>query len=194
MLTVVAAFTSAALPQALIHPAPQMQSEAAGDGAPPFAAQNRMPPGPHGPRHEPAPLELAATLSAAELYVGITPEQLGAWRAYTSALITLFDFRPEGPGPRPQGKPPARPPQQQPEGLFGEDLADRMIAVSDKAKALKDAAATLRAALTPEQAEKLDVLRQTLRPHPGPHGQGPGRPHAGGPDNEAPEFAPEPAP
>lgn len=182
MLAAVAAFASSALPQTSGRPAQHMQGEAAGGGAPPFAAQERMPPGPRAPHPGPGALELAATLSAAELYVGITPEQLGAWRTYTSALIALLDFGPEGPGPRSQA--------QQPDGLFGEDIAERMITVSEKAKTLKEAVATLRSFLTPDQIEKLAVLRQMLPPHPDPRGEGPG------PDmpqeDKTPEFGPRP--
>lgn len=178
MLAAIAAFASSALPQTSGRPAQHMQGEAAGGGEPPVAAQERVPPGPRVPHHGPGALELAATLSAAELYVGITPEQLGAWRAYTSALIALFDFGPEGPGPRSQA--------QQPDGLFGEDIADRMVTVSENAKTLKEAVVTLRGVLTPDQTEKLAVLRQTLQPHPDSRdeGLGPGMPQ----EDTRPEY------
>ena len=65
-----------------------------------------------------------------------------------------------------------------------------MITDSEKAKTLKEAVATLRSVVTPDQIEKLAVLRQMLPPHPDPRGDGPG------PDmpqeDTTPEFSPRP--
>lgn len=142
-------------------------------------------PGPrsHGPRpgFEFGALDLAAKLSAAEIYLGITPDQLGPWRSYASAFVALVEVGPPGaPGPKGGPKPPVpgtRPPADgKPpvtDLLAGERLADGILAVAEKAKALKDAADALKPVLTPEQHEKLGRLERALMPSPGPGPRGP---------------------
>lgn len=133
-------------------------------------------PGPQA-RHHPGPsgLELAARLSALETYIGITPQQAGAWRAYTQAAQDFAESHRPGPAERPAGPPAAAeqapagvPPQgapgapagsdgnrPAPQRLLAEDMADHAIARGEKAQDLKDAAAGLRAVLTPEQTARL---------------------------------------
>lgn len=189
MLCLVTAFASAAFPQA---PGPHVRPAEVASDAPPLMDHGHRAAGPRGPHHGPHALELAATLAAAELYVGITPEQLGAWRSYTSALIALLDFGPGAPpatSDRPDNGPEVSHPvengakaaPQPAHGMFGEDIADQLLLASEKAKVFKDAAASLRAVLTSEQAGKLDILRHTLLPPPAGDGTE---------DGEAPEFGP----
>lgn len=145
-------------------------------------------PGPHGPRPdlEFGALDLAAKLSAAEICLGITPDQLGPWRSYASAFVVLADMGPPGaggpkgmPGPKGGARPPmpgARPPAdgKAPEAvpLPGERLADGILAIAEKAKALKDAADALEPILTSEQHERFGRLERVMMPPkgPGPHG------------------------
>ncbi|MDT9046823.1 hypothetical protein RSW36_27270, partial [Escherichia coli] len=70
-------------------PAPQATEQGVPPGAPDLGPDR-------GPDRGPMPrirrmagpdvLGLATKLSAAEIYIGVTPEQLGPWRAYASAL------------------------------------------------------------------------------------------------------------
>ncbi len=142
--------------------------------------RGRRPDDRRGPA-QPDGLELAAKLSAAETYVGITAAQEGAWRAYTSALIAFFD-RPEPPhgqdGPPrpprdgknlpPQGEPGAK--DAPPAPLFSDRLADRAIEQGEKAQTLKTAVEALRTSLTDEQVVRLAKAEQALAPKPGPKG------------------------
>lgn len=105
----------------------------------------------------PDPLAFAARLSAGETYLGIAPDQLAAWRSYTTALIDLMDA---GPG----GMPGEAVPQA--DSLFGERLADDLLVVAEKAKALKDAAATLKPLLTPAQKTRLGAFERAMMPPP----------------------------
>lgn len=146
------------------------------------ADEGMLGPGPHGPRpdREFAALDLSTKLSAAEIYLGITPDQLGPWRSYASAFVALADMGPPG-APEPKGgaKPPmpgARLPAdgkaQETVPLPGERLADGILAIAEKAKALKDAADALEPILTSEQHERFGRLERVMMPPkgPGPHG------------------------
>lgn len=133
----------------------------------------------HGPDRRPLPphmrgmpgrpdvLGLATRLSAAEIYLGITPEQLGPWRAYTTALIDLVspvaEQNPPPPPPVP-GDSKARPEPR----LAGEELAGDIVRRAEKAKVLQDAAAALKPKLLPQQVLKLAELERALMPPPPP--------------------------
>jgi hypothetical protein len=141
--------------------------------------------GPDGPAHgslQPG-LHLAARLSAAETYVGITSAQLDVWRTYSAALIDLLDHPerdrgPDGPrrerpaGPPPADGAPAQPATAQPANapFFTERLAALAIKRGEKAETLKTAISALRAALTPEQTGRLLEAERSLLPPPGPDG------------------------
>lgn len=109
-------------------------------------------------------LGLATKLSAAEIYLGVTPEQLGPWRAYATALIDLVlptsELKPLPPkGPGATGLEPR---------LAGEELAGITMKKAEQAKALQDAAATLKPKLSPQQVQKLAELERALMPPPPP--------------------------
>ena len=109
-------------------------------------------------------LGLATKLSAAEIYLGVTPEQLGPWRAYATALIDLVlptsELKPLPPkGPGATGLEPR---------LAGEELAGITMKKAEQAKALQDAAATLKPKLSPQQVQKLAQLERALMPPPPP--------------------------
>lgn len=136
--------------------------------------------GPQGPGRP--GLDIAAKLSAAETYVGITTTQEDAWRAYTSALIAFFE-RPapiggeRGPGrdgaPPAPGTEQAKPAAPSPAPLFAERVADRAIEQGEKARALKAAAGSLRSTLSGDQLVRLIEAEVALAP---PHGGPEGRP------------------
>lgn len=144
-------------------------------------------------------LELAGQLAAAETYVGITGDQLNAWRAYSSALIAFVDHpeRRGGPrGPRPEGGPatsPAESQKPQPDDaaarpFSSEQRADAAIAQAAKAETLKEAINGLRAVLGTEQLARLATAEEAFGPrHPpvGPQGEGDG--HRGQPGEDAPQ-------
>lgn len=110
-------------------------------------------------------LGLATKLSAAEIYLGVTPEQLGAWRAYTTALIDLVSPGPErNPPPPAPGESKAKPEPR----LAGEELAGIIAQKAEKAKALQDAVAALKPKLSPQQVLKLAELERALMPPPPP--------------------------
>lgn len=194
----------------------EMPGMGSGPMAPHFPGARR------GPEFDAGGLELAQRLAGAEIYIGIKPEQLGPWRAYTSALIALLEPGPMPLQPAVGDKPDAAPavtdggatPPAPP--VFGERMADRILEQAEKARALKDASTALRQALSPEQAARLGVLSHIVMPPVGPGGSDPegagprGRgPHMGpadrggaprcevprtnGPQREAPEDGDEPA-
>ncbi len=112
-------------------------------------------------------LGLATKLSAAEIYLGVTPEQLGPWRAYATALIDLVLPTSERKPLPPKGSGAAG---LEPR-LAGEELAGLIMNKAEQAKALQDAAATLKPKLSPQQVQKLAELERALMPPPppGPH-------------------------
>lgn len=115
-------------------------------------------------------LGLATKLSAAEIYLGVTPEQLGPWRAYTTALIDLVSPGPDRNPLPPQGSGAARPEPR----LAGEELAGVIAQKAEQAKALQDAVATLKPKLSPQQVLKLAELERALMPPPPGPRHGPG--------------------
>ncbi len=157
-------------------------------------ARDGKPGGPRGDHDRGGPggnpgLKLAGRLSVLETYIGVTPEQEPAWRAYSDALIAFAGA--EGPGhgpgngpgkaPGPDGKPPAP-------RLMGENIAERAIAAGQKAEVLQAAAVTLRAALSEDQLARLIAAEAPphgpgMGPGKGP-GEGPGR--GGAPDGQPP--------
>lgn len=146
-----------------------------------------------GPDHTPPPigLLLASNLSAAQTYIGVTPEQFPAWQAYASALIALAEASGpgfggpgfgelgfDGPGPRPFGEPgQERKPGDiagKPVPLFSERLASRGAGLTEKAKALQAAIEGLRSTLDPDQFLRLAEAERSFAPggHPPFHGRG----------------------
>lgn len=129
-----------------------------GPGERPLPPHMRRMPGPDV-------LGLATKLSAAEIYLGVTPEQFGPWRAYTTALIDLVSPGPErNPPPPVSGEIKARPEPR----LAGEELAGIIAQKAEKAKALQDAIAALKPKLSPQQVLKLAELERALMPPPPP--------------------------
>lgn len=147
-------------------PAPQATEQAAPPPANLDLGPDERPLPPHM-RRMPGPdvLGLATKLSAAEIYLGVTPEQLGPWRAYTTALIDLVSPGPErNPPPPVQGEGKAKPEPR----LAGEELAGIIAQKAEKAKALQDAVAALKPKLSPQQVLKLAELERALMPPPPP--------------------------
>ncbi|WP_245472283.1 hypothetical protein [Rhizobium jaguaris] len=107
-----------------------------------------------------------------ETLIGVRVAQLDAWRDYTAALTDFLDFPSHMP-PRPFSGAETKPSgpdigEKKSPGLFGEEIADRMLDQAIKARVLKDKAAALRAVLTADQLEKLEDAERSL--DPGPHG------------------------
>lgn len=154
----------------------------------------------HGPRSEAGHpgLQLAERLSALETLVGITAAQQPAWRSYTDALLAFVETdraapgatgaaRPEGQGPEaPLAQGPAGPQgggaaQPAPQILQAERLAERAVDRGARAETLRDAAAALRGALSPEQLARLIEAEapRRMQGHGGPqHVPGTQRPDA----------------
>lgn len=145
-----------------------------------------------GDRHAPPPhngksgLRLADRLSTLETYIGITPEQAPAWRAYANAMQAFAEPpRPmrgthprdgvDMPSPQGENQDPARRQAQPPQMLLGERMAEHALAKGRRAEGLKSAAATLRAELSPEQLTRL-IGAET--PPMGTQSGGPARAHA----------------
>ncbi|WP_157971275.1 hypothetical protein [Pseudogemmobacter bohemicus] len=127
-------------------------------------------------------LKLAQGLAGLETYIGVTPDQAQAWRAYTDALIAFAEADAPHPGPLSQDAAPAGPPR-----LMADRLAERAIAKGERAEKLQAAAATLRATLSDAQLARLIGAEA---PPKGPHG--PGFDADGGPEGNRP-FGPPPA-
>lgn len=137
----------------------------------------------------PIGLLLASKLAAAETYIGVAPDQLAAWHAYTAALIALAEASGpgfggpgfEGPGPQPFGEPgqerKADANDGKPIPLFSEGLAKRAAGMTDKARALQAAIETLRATLDPGQFRRLAQAERTFMPGGHPPLPGPGERH-----------------
>lgn len=121
-------------------------------------------------------LRLAARLSALETRIGITAEQLDAWRNYTNALQALMQpprgLRPDigqgGPaaGPGPAAKPAAN----KDPFAFQEKLADEASRRAAAADELKKAITALRGVLTPEQLKTLASVERRAGPPPARRG------------------------
>lgn len=225
LLMTAAAVTALAAPlasqaqEAVPAPVPGAQPAPATIPAPAGATRTEAP----SPERDGMALRLAGKLSAAEIFLGITAEQEGAWRAYTSAVLALAEPpappTPTGtaaqPGaPREPGVAPATgatPP------LMSELLARQMVARAQEAQTLLDAIQGLRGALTPEQLAKLARIEPEFAPGPrgmhdgdrmedrgGKHGgpqpdrgrpdQGSGGPGAGWPGQGSPEAHHGPGP
>lgn len=187
---------TAALIGSLALPAlAQNTGELVEDGAerhPMIGTPNAIGPGSPGPRHHAGHpgLDLAARLSTLETFVGITPEQQPAWRAYTDALLAFVESghpaAGAGRGPRPGGARPEAPqgwagapavpggaqPGDTPQILLAERLAGHAVAQGERAEVLQAAAVDLRAALSSDQLSRL-IEAETPRRAPG-HGA-PGR-------------------
>lgn len=103
---------------------------------------------------DPAALRLVASLllSAQETALGIRSDQMNAWRAYSAALIA---FLPSGD----QFRHWLDDTQRADAGAFGltENMASAAIARAEKARALQEAVARLKAVMTPAQ---MDMARQ----------------------------------
>ncbi|WP_062228656.1 Spy/CpxP family protein refolding chaperone [Aureimonas frigidaquae] len=119
---------------------------------------------------------VASRLAAAELALGITPEQRDAWSAFSTAAIAFSQAgRPARPGPAAPADPAAgdsADAAQSSTGPFAraDRMLDRSIARGAAAADLKDAMSTLAAQLTPEQTATAERLLREL-PRPG-HGAG----------------------
>lgn len=98
---------------------------------------------------------LAGLLAAQETAIGIRPDQMEAWRAYSEALLALIPDRAAVVSL--VGKPDEGP------EAFGraEALSDALVNYADKARVLKQAITDLRAKLTSEQLEAARVPRLT---------------------------------
>ncbi|QTL02411.1 hypothetical protein J5J86_16635 [Aquabacter sp. L1I39] len=91
-------------------------------------------------------------LSGQETALGIRSGQMDAWRAYSAALIA---FLPSGEQVRHLLDDPKR---ANPDAFgLAQDMAGAAIARAEKARALQEAVARLKAVLTPEQ---MDMARQ----------------------------------
>ncbi|MFT4162810.1 hypothetical protein [Shinella sp.] len=138
----------------------------------------------------PIGLLLASKLAAAETYVGVTPDQLSAWHAYTAALIALVEASGPGAGdpglggarPQPFGEPELEHKPDMKDGkpmpLFSERLAERAAGMTDKARALQAAIETLRGTLDPDQFRRLAEAERTFAPGGHPPFPGPEERHA----------------
>ncbi|WP_051660845.1 hypothetical protein [Bosea sp. 117] len=122
------------------------------------------PPGPHQagrlpPPPRPDPLMLAARLSAVETFIGISADQLDAWRGYTNALQSML--QPPVPPKETAGAPS--------DALeFSAGLAREAIDRGDRARKLVVAIEALRGKLAPDQIERLKQAGPILPPPPGP--------------------------
>ncbi len=171
-------------------PPPPHRPQDAAEMAGPHREPPAFPPGgPHaGKMRDVAMFDLAGKLAAAEIYIGVKPQQLDAWRAYTQALLDLVSTDEVPPPPHENNPAPPSAPGSKPEKkdeLPGEMLSELILKKSDKAKTLQDAATALRSALTPSQVGKLVELDRNLMRRPPPiHGPGPESGPYGGPQDD----------
>jgi hypothetical protein len=121
------------------------------------APTEHQPPGPPHFHHDgggwgAAPgLRLADRLATLEIYLGITPQQQDAWRAFTQAALAM--------APNPQEMH-----RDRSGGAFEgiEHMTTRLQHMDEAAQKLNQAAQALKAVLTPEQIEKADAAWATL--------------------------------
>ncbi len=139
--------------------------------APPAPPQGAPPPGPEGMGRDgghdggmhgrwgamPA-LRVADRLATMQVYLGITPEQMGQWRAFTQAAIAMAPD-------------PADWHAGMRDGAFeGIDrMSARMQKMAAAAQELDRAAQALKAVLTPEQITRADAAWRTMHAHHGWH-------------------------
>jgi hypothetical protein len=107
-------------------------------------------------------LRLADRLATLEVYLGITPQQQDAWRAFTQAALAMV------PNPEEMHRDMAG-------GAFEgmEHMTARLQHMAEVAQKLEQAAQALKAVLAPEQIQKADAAWATLhamREHRGHHG------------------------
>jgi LTXXQ motif family protein len=96
-------------------------------------------------------LRLADRFATLEIYLGITPQQQDAWRAFTQAALAMV------PNPEEMHRDMAG-------GAFDgiEHMTARLQHMAEAAQKLEQAAQTLKAVLTPEQIQKADAAWATL--------------------------------
>jgi hypothetical protein len=107
-------------------------------------------------------LRLADRLATLEVYLGITPQQQDAWRAFTQAALAMV------PNPEEMHRDMAG-------GAFDgiEHMTARLQHMAEAAQKLEQAAQALKTVLTPEQIQKADAAWETLHAmheHHGMHG------------------------
>ena len=97
-------------------------------------------------------LRLADRFATLEVYLGITPQQQDAWRAFTQAALAMV------PSPEEMRRDAGG-------GAFDaiEHMTARMQDMATKAQNLEQTAQALQAVLTPEQIQKADAAWATLR-------------------------------
>lgn len=133
---------------------------------------------------------LAAELSVAETYVGITRSQEDAWRDYTNAMLAFF----EHPIPADETDTPASPDDAGPAATLASEHIVRFAALqSARAEALKSAIDSLRLVLDEDQIIRLARSERAIAAPPFLHGgrHGTERPRFhGGPSGDARELPP----
>lgn len=122
-------------------------------------------------------LQIAGKLSAAQTYVGITPDQENAWQTYSNAVIDFFERPADGPpaGPEERAGKPQQIGPDAPRPFLAERIAGFAIERGEKGKALKDAFDTLKSVLGADQLDRLAKAEQAFASGPhGPGGRSPG--------------------
>jgi len=107
-------------------------------------------------------LRLADRLATLEIYLGITPQQQDAWRAFTQAALAMV------PNPEEMHRDMAG-------GAFEgiEHMTARLQHMAEAAQKLQQAAQALKSVLTAEQIQKADAAwaaLHTMHEHGGHHG------------------------
>lgn len=104
-------------------------------------------------------LRLADRLATLEVYLGITPPQQDAWRAFTQAALAMV------PNPEEMHRDMAG-------GAFDgiEHMTARLQHMAEAAQRFEQAAKALKAVLTAEQIQKADTAWATLHAMHGRHG------------------------
>ncbi|KAA0972087.1 hypothetical protein FPY71_02940 [Aureimonas fodinaquatilis] len=123
---------------------------------------------------------VSTRLAAAELALGITPEQQDAWRGLTSAVIAYVEAG--RPGPARTGESAPESADTSADGLATsrsfqrvERMLERRVQQGQAAQELQGAITTLAAQLTPEQTETAERLIRELPRPGGKHGRHHGR-------------------